>query len=49
MKIYLNRKHRTIKMTPLEAENDENGPILRQTYLKKYLKAARKKRNLNFV
>ena len=32
MKIYLNRKHRTIKMTPLEAEIDENGPILRQTY-----------------
>ncbi len=43
MKIYLNRKHRTIKMTPLEAEKDENGPILRQTYLKKYIKAGKKK------
>ena len=32
-------KHRTIKMTPLEAEKDENSPILRQTYLKKYIKA----------
>ena len=43
MKIYLNRKHRTIKMSPLEAEKDENGPILRQTYLKKYIKAGKKK------
>ena len=42
MKIYLNRKHRTIKMSPLEAEKDENGPILRQTYLKKYIKAGKK-------
>ena len=42
MKIYLNRKHRTIKMSLLEAEKDENGPILRQTYLKKYIKAGKK-------
>ena len=48
MKIYLNRKHRTIKMTPLEAEKDENGPILRQTYLKKYIKAGKKKRKPKF-
>ena len=46
MKIYLNRKHRTIKMSPLEAEKDENGPILRQTYLKKYIKAGKKTRKL---
>ena len=30
MKIYLNRKHRTIKMTPLEAEKPINESIVRQ-------------------
>ena len=48
MKIYLNRKHITIRMTPLEAEKDENEPIVRQTYLKRYLKAVKKKRNPKF-
>ena len=48
MKIYLNRKHRTIKMTPLEAEKDENEPIVRQTYWKRYVKAGKKKRKPKF-
>ena len=48
MKIYLNRKHRTIKMTPLEAEKEENEPIVRQTYWKRYLKAGEKKRKPKF-
>merc|ERR1711947_12999 len=49
MKIYLNRKHRTIKMTPLEAEKDENEPIVRRTYWKRYIKADKKKRKPKFV
>ena len=47
MKIYLNRKHRTIKMSPLEAEKEENEPIVRQTYWKRYRKAGEKKESLN--
>ena len=49
MKIYLNRKHRTIKMTPLEAEKDENEPIVRRTYWKRYIKADKKKRKPKFA
>ena len=37
--IYLNRKHRTIQMSPLEAEKDSNQSKLKKTYLKKYRKA----------
>ena len=48
MKIYLNRKHRTIKMSPLEAEKDENEPIVRRTYWLRYLKAGKKKRKPKF-
>ena len=43
MKIYLNRTHRTIKMSPLEAEKDENASSLLKTYYKKYMKAEGKK------
>ena len=39
MKIYLNRKHRTIKMSPIEGDKDENEVEIRNTYLKKYIKA----------
>ena len=39
MHIYLNRRHRTIKMSPLEAEKAKNAPILRQIYFEKYRKA----------
>lgn len=38
MKIYLNRKHRTIKMSPLEAEQDENQDIVRDIFLERYAK-----------
>ena len=48
MKIYLNRKHRTIKMSPLETEKEENEPIVRQTYWKRYRKAGEKKRKPKF-
>merc|ERR1712082_216369 len=49
MKIYLNRKHRTIKMTPLEAEKDENEPIVRRTHWKRHIKADKKKRKPKFA
>ena len=39
MQIYLNRTHRTIKMTPLEAEKNENATHLRKIYFEKYSKA----------
>ena len=42
MNIYLHRKHRTIKMSPLEAEKDENEAIVRRTYFEKYRKAEMK-------
>ena len=48
MKIYLNRKHRTIKMSPLEAEKDENESIVRRTYWLRYLKAGEKKKKPKF-
>ena len=48
MKIYLNRKHRTIKMSPLEAEKEKNQSILRRTYYKRYRKAGLKKKKATF-
>lgn len=39
MKIYLNRKHRTIKMSPLEGEDPKNQDFLTSLYLEKYAKA----------
>jgi hypothetical protein len=47
MSIYLNRRHRTIKMSPLQAEKDENEPIVRRTYFEKYRKAEMKTQKLN--
>ena len=38
MKIYLNRKHRTIGMSPLEAEKDENQLKVRRRLFEKYVK-----------
>ena len=43
MKMYLNRKHRTIKMSLLEAEKDENEYDVRRTYYLQYIKAGKKK------
>ena len=48
MKIYLNRKHRTIKMSPLEAEKDENESEVRRTFYLRYIKAGEKKRKPKF-
>ena len=48
MKIYLNRKHRTIKMSPLEAEEEKNQSTLRRTYYKRYRKAGLKKKRAKF-
>ena len=41
--IYHNRTHRTIKMSPLAAEQSKNQTKLRKVYKEKYLKAAKKK------
>jgi hypothetical protein len=49
MNIYLNRKHRTIKMSPLEAEKDENETKVRRTYFEKYMKAEKKKQKPKFL
>ena len=43
-KIYLNRKHRTIKMSPIEAEEARNQKKLRKIYREKYRKCKRKKK-----
>ena len=48
MKIYLNRRHRTIKMSPLEAEKEENQTALRTTYWRRYEKADMKKKRAKF-
>ena len=48
MNIYLHRKHRTIKMSPLEAEKDENEAIVRRTYFEKYRKAEMKTQKPKF-
>ena len=48
MKIYLNRKHRTIGMTPLEAEKDENQLEVRRRFFEKFEKAGGKKRKPKF-
>ena len=49
MKIYLNRTHRTIKMSPLEGEKEENEPIIRRIYFEKYMKVHKKKQNPKFA
>ena len=48
MKIYLNRKHRTIGMTPLEAEKDENQLEVRRRFFEKFEKAGGKRRKPKF-
>ena len=48
MKIYLNRKHRTIGMSPLEAEKDENQLKVRRRFFEKYVKAGGKRRKPKF-
>ena len=48
MKIYLNRKHRTIKMTPFEAEKEENEKVVRRTYFERYVKAGIKSQKAKY-
>ena len=48
MKIYLNRKHRTIGMSPLEAEKEKNQTSLRKLYYEKYMKFDKKKKKNKF-
>ena len=47
MKIYLNRKHKTIKMSPVDAEKDVNEPIVRRTYFERYIASGGKKCKAN--
>jgi hypothetical protein len=48
MHIYLNRIHNTIKMTPTEAENPRNSPIVRQHLLTYFYKTGKKKKKARF-
>ena len=48
MKIYLNRKHRTIGMSPIEGYKKENENDIRDLYLEKYKKINKVKRNPKF-
>ena len=47
MNIYLKRKHRTIEMSPIEGDKDENEIKIRSTYLQRYNKAGFKKKKEN--
>ena len=48
MKIYLNRKHRTIGMSPNEGDEPENEAEIRQSYLKRYINSNLKKQKPRF-
>merc|ERR1712173_506486 len=48
MKIYLNRKHSTIKMSPLDAEKEENQKKIKKVYSIKYQKAENDKKKPKF-
>ena len=48
MKIYLQRTHRTIKMSPLQAESPHNHKTLREIFLQKYTKANMRKKRPKF-
>ena len=48
MKIYLNRKHRTIQMSPIEGDKKEKEKHIREIYLNRYKKLNRVKRNPKF-
>ena len=48
MKIYLNRKHRTIGMSPIEGDKDKNEKKIRKAYLKKYMASNLKKTKPKF-
>ena len=46
--IYLNRKHRTIKMSPTDAEKEINQPKLRRVFYDKYMKINKIKKKPKF-
>lgn len=46
--IYLNRKHRTIGMTPLQAEHPDRQQDLREVYYKRYIDANEKRKKAKF-
>ena len=48
MKIYLNRKHRTIGITPIKGDKEENDDKLRQQYLERYIQSNLKKKKPKF-
>ena len=48
MKIYLNRKHRTIGMSPIEGDRDKNERKIRKVYFKKYMASNLKKTKPKF-
>ena len=48
MKIYINRKHSTIKMSPYEAEKPKNGALVRKNLLEYFHKRGRKKTKPKF-
>ena len=48
VKIYLNRKHRTIGISPMEGDKEENEDKLRQQYLKRYIKSNLNKKKPKF-
>ena len=48
MKIYLNRKHRTIGMSPIEGDKKEKEKSIRELYLNKYKKLNKVKRKPKF-
>ena len=48
MKIYLNRRHRTIKMSPIQAEMDKNQIALTRTHKLRYIKMEQKRRKPKF-
>ena len=49
MRVYLNRKHSTIGMSPLEAEKDTNGDEVRKKLLEFFHKRGRRKMKPNFM
>ena len=48
MKIYINRKHRTIGLSPFEGNKKEKEKSIRELYLNKYKKLNKVKRKPTF-
>ena len=48
LKNHLNRKHRTIEMSPIDGDKEENENKLLKIYLERYNKSNLKKKNPKF-